>query len=363
MKRPDFALAAPLVMALSLYAATDAPTPERAPEPQPVNWKNAAVPGPAVTLRVHRTVGKSMIYQGTLDREQRSASSYREVDQFYVNSLCYAQEDGRDMVANLRNYLDRRRVEHVEKHKEEEKLLPNSSDLIDMGPNFNMIGTLRCYPFDAQNRLAYRNQQLLILTDGTQMRGTLARQETDKIKFLTERDELNLARDKVALIQNVPLPHIFINESPHYLFPILTERMVSPGETWRFRVPILIPLEQGINAEVLPTQFDLIYNAKLREDRDTKTVRVAVIDYQISGKLRFIAGGIRAALLGDFPQQQPSYASCQRRRHGEPGCGKRLDSGAARKLRLQFLWQYTRAAEGRIRQERPQDRGKAQQTG
>ena len=119
-----------------------------------MTWRNAAIPGPAVKLRLVRPVGKSMIYQGTLDREQRSASSYHETDQFYVNALCAAREDGRDLMANLRSYLDRKRMEKLENHKSEEpRFIPNTTDLIDLGPNFNMVGTLRCYAYDAQNRL------------------------------------------------------------------------------------------------------------------------------------------------------------------------------------------------------------------
>ena len=48
-------------------------------------------------------------------------------------------------------------------------------------------------------------------------------------------------------------------------------------------MPTLIPLEQGLGADVLPTQFDIVFNAKLREVRETTAGKVAVIDYQISG--------------------------------------------------------------------------------
>src|SRR5580765_6573227 len=91
--------------------------PAKNAEAPPVTWRTAVVPGPAVTLRMKRPVGKSMIYQGSLDREQRSASSYHEIDSFYANSLCQSQQDGQDMIAILRSFLDRKRTEKLENGK------------------------------------------------------------------------------------------------------------------------------------------------------------------------------------------------------------------------------------------------------
>src|ERR1043165_697858 len=120
--------------------------PPNHPERPPLTWRLAVVPGPAVTLRLKRPVGKSMIYQGTLERDQKAASSYHEADAFYLNALCASQEDGRDMVAMLRSFIDRKRTEKLENGKQLERSLENSTELIDMGPNFNTVGTnLRCY--------------------------------------------------------------------------------------------------------------------------------------------------------------------------------------------------------------------------
>ena len=118
------------------FAAAAAPEsekpakPEKPPEP-PITWHQAVVPGPAVTLRVNRPMNKSMVYQGAMEREQKSANSYRETNSFYLNALCASQEDGRDQIALWRTYIDRKRSEKLENGKTIERALENANELID----------------------------------------------------------------------------------------------------------------------------------------------------------------------------------------------------------------------------------------
>jgi hypothetical protein len=280
------AVLALLTTATVFAAASDSDSnakPERPPEP-PIVWHQGVVPGPAVTLRMKRAVNKSMVYQGTLEREQKSANSYKESDGFYLNALCANQEDGRDQMAFWRTFTDRRRSEKLETGKTIERALDNSNELIDMGPNFSIVGqSLRCYSFDKQNRIAYKTVQMVTLKDGSYVHGAVLNEDAKRITIATDDEKFDILRDRIAKIENIPQPHVCINEAPHYMFPIFPERAVAPGDTWRFRVPTIIPLEQGLGAKVFPTQFDMIYNARLREVRDTPTGKVATIDYQIAG--------------------------------------------------------------------------------
>ncbi len=275
-----------ITLTTHLVAATPNAEPaksEKQPEP-PITWHQGVVPGPAVTLRVKRVIGKSMVFQGSMDREQKSGNSYHEVDTFYLNALCANQEEGRDQMAFWRTFTDRRRNEKLENGKPIEKVLDNSNDLIDMGPNFSIVGkSLRCYAFDKQNRLAYKSMQLVTLKDGSYVHGSVVNEDPKRVSIVTDDEKIDILQERISKIENIPQPHVCINEAPHYMFPIFPERAVAPGDTWRFRVPTIIPLEQGLAARVFPTQFDIIFNARLREVKDSPSGKVATIDYQIAG--------------------------------------------------------------------------------
>lgn len=286
--RNAFVLAIFLLASARVFAATAEGEknvkPEKPPE-APIVWHQAVVPGPAVTLRLKRPVSKSMVYQGTLDREQKSANSYREVDGFYLNALCTGQEDGRDMMALWRTFTDRKRTEKMESGKTIERVLDNANELIDLGPNFSIVGqSLRTYSFDKQNRIAYKTVQMVTLKDGSYVHGNLLFEDANHITIVTDNDKVDILKERIAgNVENMPQPHVCINEAPHYMFPIFPERPVAPGDTWRFRVPIIIPLEQGIEAKLLPTQFEIVFNGRVREVRDTPSGKVATVDYQIAG--------------------------------------------------------------------------------
>jgi hypothetical protein len=101
--------------------------------------------------------------------------------------------------------------------------------------------------------------------------------------FLTGEEKLDLPRTAVEKLSNIPQPHVCVNDTPHYLFPIFSERSVAPGDTWKFKVPVLIPLEQGNPPRVLPTQFTASLIGRLREVRQAGGSQIAVVDYQVNG--------------------------------------------------------------------------------
>jgi hypothetical protein len=81
----------------------------------------------------------------------------------------------------------------------------------------------------------------------------------------------------------VPQPHVCLDETPNYLFPPLPEKKKSPGETWRFRVPLIIPLPQGIPPRIYPTMFMAVVDCRLCEVRESGNSKFAVIEYRVSG--------------------------------------------------------------------------------
>jgi len=251
-------------------------------------WTERAVPGPAVTIRIKRNVGKSLIYDGTLERSQQSASSYVENSKFLLNILAADQKeilvkDARkrlDLVAIWRTFTERNRTEVLENKKKVERVLENSNDLINLGPNFEMVGALRCYGFDGQNSVAFATQQVITTKDGRQVHGRILSETNDKIVFLSQEEKIDLKRASIDKIDSVPIPHVLLNETPHYFFPIFSQRQVSPGDTWKFRVPVIIPLEQGNPPRLLPTQFTAVMIGRLREVRGN----TAIVDYQVSGE-------------------------------------------------------------------------------
>jgi hypothetical protein len=276
-------------------------------------WRERAVPGPAVTLRLKHLVGKALIYEGALKRTQQSASSYEEEDQFYLNTLCADQQEGRDLLAMWRAFTERKRIEKLENGKTIDRILENANDLINLGPNCSIVGALRCYAYDAQNRVAYRTGQVLTLEDGRQLHGTLVSRDEQKTVFVTDEDKLEFPSASVRDVADVPTPHVCINEAPHYLFPIFSARNVSPGETWRFRLPLIIPVEQGAAGRVLPTQFNAVLTGRLREVRQTKDGRLAIVDYHVSG--------LFDSDLDEFRQRLPAVFADNRILHKLTGDG------------------------------------------
>jgi len=246
-----------------------------------VKWEQGVTPGNSVLLRVNRQVGKFLIYEGTLSREQRAINSFTEDTAFYLNVYTADKRDGLDMVTIQRSHTDRKRVEMLEnKQKRVMDALPLTNEQINLGPNFDLVGVLRCYAHSPQNAIAYRTDQLLQLKDGSQLRGQVINETDDKLIFLTETEKFDIAKSNVASTDTIEKAHVCIADTPHFLFPILSSRPVAPGDTWRFRVPVIIPIEQGGPQKILPTQFTARLVGRLREVRNG----IATVDYQVSGE-------------------------------------------------------------------------------
>lgn len=246
-----------------------------------VKWEQGVTPGNAVQLRVNRQVGKFLIYDGTLSREQRAVNSFTEDTAFYLNVYTADKRDGLDMVTIQRSYTDRKRVELLEsKQKRVMDALPLTNEQVNLGPNFDLVGVLRCYAHSPQNAIAYRTDQLLQLKDGSQMRGQVINETDDKLIFLTDTEKFDVAKSNVVSTDTLEKAHVCIGDTPHFLFPIFSARAVAPGDTWRFRVPVIIPIEQGGPQKILPTQFTARLVGRLREVRNG----VATVDYQVSGE-------------------------------------------------------------------------------
>jgi hypothetical protein len=250
-----------------------------------INWSERAVPGPAVLLRLKQKTNKLLIYEGVASRAQRADSSYDEKSAFYLGVYCANQtDDGIKYLCLQRTYTDRKRTEFLANKKKVDQVLPTSTDLINLGPNFQMVGEYRCYGFNGQNRMAHESQQLITLKDGTQLSGTVLAEDDEKISFLTSEDKYDLARSNVAATESVPVPHLFFNETPHYFFPIFSKNKVSPGDTWKFKLPVIIPAQVGNPPKLLRTQFTARMIGRLREVRTAGTSKIAIVDYHVSGE-------------------------------------------------------------------------------
>ncbi len=249
-----------------------------------VNWEGKVVPGPGITLRIKRSVGKVLVYEGSLHRTQESLNSYDEKNTFYLTALCADRSEGLDYVAMDRTYTDRKRTEVLENKKKTERALPNSRDLINLGASFKIVANLRCHAMDGQNRVASRTEQILTLKDGRRLQGRIVQEEADKVVFLTNEEKLDITRAEIVANDAYAIPHVLLNETPHYFFPNFSQKKVSPGDTWKFKVPVIIPIEQGNPPRALPTQFMASMVGRLREVQKTGDRQVAVVEYKVTGQ-------------------------------------------------------------------------------
>jgi hypothetical protein len=269
-----------LLPAVAAWAKSADPPKSEAP----IVWRAKVTPGPAVTLALKRNVGKVLVYEGTLTRSQKSLNSYDQRDTFYLNVFCADRKDELDRVAIQRTYTNRQRTETLENKKQIDRILPNTTDLINLGPNFDIVGNLRCYAYDAQNRVAYRTEQLAVMKDGRLFLGKVLTENDDKIVFLTKEDKVDLPRADLSSLEPAPVPHVLENETPHFFFPIFSRKKVAPGDTWRFKVPVIFPIEHGTPPRLFPTQFYATLVGRLREVREAAGKQTAVVDYQVAGK-------------------------------------------------------------------------------
>ncbi|HYG77195.1 MAG TPA: hypothetical protein VEK08_19480 [Planctomycetota bacterium] len=284
-------LAAALLSLAPLCAGKESKKPEEKPKEQPIAWTQKMVPGPAVLLRIKREEGKILIYDGTLNRTQDSVNSYIDSSAFYLTFLCAARREekvnGRpavlDLVCIRRTYTNRDREEKLENGKTVKRPMQLTEDQISIGENYEKVGSLNCLKIDSQNCAAFMTQQLAQLKDGRSLRGSVLSEENDKIVFQTSTDLFNLKRDEIASMTYVPQPHVILDESPHYLFPPLPSQKKSPGETWRFRIPVVIPVQQGNPPRILPTMFQAVVDCRLCEVKQAGNSQTALIEYKVAG--------------------------------------------------------------------------------
>lgn len=247
-------------------------------------WEQPAVPGSAVLLRLKRPVGKTLIYEASQERRQEGANKVVETGQFYLTftNLGPTASGGLDQVAIVRSYLDRSRKVTLKNKKVVDELQPNSTEYVNLGPNFETVGRQRCYAFNAQNNVGNRAEDLVLLKDGRQLRGTVLKRDNDEVILDTPQRRERFPRAAVSDVLSIPTPHVLLGDSPHYLFPIFRKTEVAPGDSWTFKVPVIIPCDAGKDG-VPPTQFDLRMTGRLREVRGEGAEREAVVDYVLAG--------------------------------------------------------------------------------
>ena len=277
---------------------------------EPVVWTQKVVPGPAIEIRLKRNLNKVLVYEGSLDRSQQAATSYSEQDKFIATIVCASkknevikgQNKELDMLAIRRTFTERKRSETLESGRKLAPVLPNTEDLINLGPNFDVINQVHCYAFDNQNIMACRTEQVLTLKDQSQLHGKVIREDDDKVFFMSGDDSIDVPRADIVSNVVVAVPHICMNESPHYLFPMFSERKVAPGETWAFKVPVIMPVEQGVPPRVWPTQFYVRMVARLREVTQAAGTQLAIVDYQLAGRFDSKSDEFAARFPASFHQ-------------------------------------------------------------
>lgn len=306
-----------------VLCAASSPENSKSGGNEALEWSQPVVPGPAVVLRSKQTAGKCRIYEGTMTRTQHAKNSYEAKDAFYLNVYCADRKGGMDRLAIERTYTGRRRVEILENGKRVEPVsLDNGRDLIKLGPNSEMAGNLRCYLFNSQNCIANRSETVYLTKTGRRYQGQVISENDEQITLVTnDEGKVVLRRADLAAEQAVDIPHVFHNENPHYFFPIFPQKKVAPGDTWRFKLPVIIPLEQGNPPRVLPTQFAITFTGRLREVRNAPEGQVAVMDYRID----VIFYSSDEAFTDRFPQ---FFRAANRVYHRVAGTGElSLDTG------------------------------------
>ncbi|GMV78924.1 MAG: hypothetical protein AMXMBFR7_01080 [Planctomycetota bacterium] len=263
---------------------TEKPAEPKGEAPRMPAWEGRTGSGDAVTLRARVPVGKVHIYEVRVERSQAGENRFTETGDFY---LTYAAMDrtpeNMTRIAIRRTYLDRSRKEIHENKKVVDSILLNTDTLLNLGPNSDFVAQQRCYAFDDQNRIAYRSEDLVLLEDGRIHIGIKTKEDEDSVTLETTQGTQIFPRLRVKAVQKIPTPHILHDDTPHYLFPIFSARAVAPGDSWAFRVPVIVPLEQPDAANLLPTQFDARLEGRLREVRGQGDNRVAVVEYRFAG--------------------------------------------------------------------------------
>ncbi|MCZ7646624.1 MAG: hypothetical protein M5U26_15275 [Planctomycetota bacterium] len=257
--------------------------PQVAPAPAPAP-RGPVVDG-SVELRMRNPTGRTLVYEVRLDRTQEGNNRFTETAHFYLTSSCLdLTSEGLARIALARLYLDRSRKETLENGKTIDRIQPLTPELVNLGSNSDFVGGKRCYAFDAQNRIAYRTEDVVEMEDGTLLIGVLTKQDEASVTIETLDGPRMVARARIRRIYKIPTPHVLQFDTPHYFFPIFSSRPVAAGDRWAFKVPVIVPLEEPGVGRVLPTSFDVRLEASLRELRGGGDDQMATVDYAYEGK-------------------------------------------------------------------------------
>ena len=247
-------------------------------------WPQAQSGGPAVLVSLKRAPGRLLFYEGSMARQQEGKNKLLETATYYLAVANNGAQEGFDRLTFLRTYLDRTGKETLENGKVTDRILPNTSEFVNLGPNCDFVGNQRCYAFDSQNRMAYRADEEVVLKSGQRLVGTITQRDEQGLTILTpDGEQRQVKREEIVRSGAIPRPHVLQYDTPHYFFPIFSKNPVSPGDTWAFRVPAIIPIEQGDARVVLPTQFEIRMVARLREVRGAGETQTGVVDYRYEG--------------------------------------------------------------------------------
>ena len=258
------------------------PPPTPNPVPTPVSDGNGTL------LRLNHPLGKPLIYDVTFNRKMSGPSKFTETNSYYLYTFSNKKVDNLDLLSMVRSYTARNRDDVYEnKKKVLGKILPMAPESVDLGPNFQVIGNQRCYAFDGQNNIAYRTDYMVELTDGSSRRGNIVRQEDktldeNSITLETSSGQVMIPKANVKQIFTLATPHIVAADNVHFFFPILSRKPVEPGQSWAFKVPVLVPLGESQNVN-MSTYFDVRVKCTLKELSGSGDHQVALIEYQFSG--------------------------------------------------------------------------------
>lgn len=236
-----------------------------------------------VVVALKHEIGSPDYYKCTYTRSQEGADKYEERGTFALKYETLGRTpEGYDLVTMVQQPLDIHRDEYQETKKKwiRDMVVPHTIETVILGPNYKMVTNRRCYVFTSQNFIAQmRGEDIVTKTDGNIVRGTITAQDEHTVTIESLAEKVVLPRARVQKIESTPSPHVLRKETPHYLFPVFSRHPVTPGQAWQYRVPVIIPMSAPSTGRLLPSHFEVLAKAQLREVRD----RVAFVDYTYEG--------------------------------------------------------------------------------
>ncbi|MCK6474316.1 MAG: hypothetical protein L6R28_21570 [Planctomycetes bacterium] len=240
-------------------------------------------PRGGVVVALKHEIGSPDIYKCTYSRSQEGADKYQEKGTFALKFETLGRTpEGYDLVTMVQQPLDIKRDEYHENSKKwiRDMVVPHTIETVILGPNYRMVTNRRCYVFTSQNFIAQmKGEDIVTKTDGNIVRGTITAQDEHTLTIESLAEKVVLPRARVQKIESTPSPHVLRKETPHYLFPVFSRHPVTPGQAWQYRVPVIIPMSAPSTGRLLPSHFEVLAKAQLREVRD----RVAFVDYTYEG--------------------------------------------------------------------------------